>query len=119
MLYPEGMITVTLTIENEEQSRTLPVNLAVVKTTSSYNKILGRLTINALRAICSTYHLSMKFPTSNGVADIRSDLMIARECYLTTLRHAGGSSERLFSHQQQSSVLAVDVLDPPESYFSS
>nr|XP_027088503.1 uncharacterized protein LOC113709849 [Coffea arabica] len=83
---PEGMITLQVTVGVAPRCRTIPVNFAVVKEPSSYNMILGRPTLNALRAVCSTLHLSMKFPTSDGVAEVLGDPEVARACYIATLK---------------------------------
>ena len=48
--------------------------------------ILGRSTHNALRAICSTLHLSMKFLTREEVAEVLGDTKVARACYIATLK---------------------------------
>ncbi|XP_071920768.1 uncharacterized protein [Coffea arabica] len=83
---PEGMITLMVTVGESPKCRTVPVNFAVVKEPSSYNMILGRPTLNALRAVCSTLHLSMKFPTPDGVAEVLGDPEVARACYIATLK---------------------------------
>ncbi|XP_071911752.1 uncharacterized protein [Coffea arabica] len=83
---PEGMITLTVTVGESPRSRTVPVNFAVVKEPSSYNMILERPTLKALRAVCSTLHLSMKFPTPAGVAEVLGDPEVARACYIVTLK---------------------------------
>ncbi|XP_071926285.1 uncharacterized protein [Coffea arabica] len=83
---PEGMITLMVTVGESPKCRTVPVNFAVVKEPSSYNMILGRPTLNALRAVCSTLHLSMKFPTPDGVAEVMGDPEVARACYIATLK---------------------------------
>ncbi|XP_027122264.1 uncharacterized protein [Coffea arabica] len=83
---PEGMITLMVTVEVSPRCRIVPVNFAVVKEPSSYNMILRRPTLNALRAVCSTLHLSMKFPTPAGVAEVLGDPEVARACYIATLK---------------------------------
>ncbi|XP_027103047.2 uncharacterized protein [Coffea arabica] len=83
---PEGMITLMVTVGVSPKCRIVPVNFAVVKEPSSYNMILGRPTLNALRAVCSTLHLSMKFPTPEGVAEVLGDPEVARACYIATLK---------------------------------
>ena len=52
---------------------------------SSYNAIIGRLTLNSWRAATSTYHLSIKFPTKYGIGEVQGDQLAARECYLAML----------------------------------
>ena len=42
------------------------VDFLVVDKPSAYNIILGRPTLNAVKAMVSTYHLAMKFPTPFG-----------------------------------------------------
>nr|XP_027118612.1 uncharacterized protein LOC113735828 [Coffea arabica] len=83
---PEGMITLMVTVGVSPKCRTIPVNFAVVKEPSSYNMILGRPTLNALRTVCSTLHLSMKFPTPEGVAEVLGDPEVTRACYIATLK---------------------------------
>ncbi|XP_027157757.1 uncharacterized protein LOC113759384 [Coffea eugenioides] len=83
---PEGMITLMVTVGVSPKCRTVPVNFAVVKEPSSYNMILGRPTLNALQAVCSTLHLSMKFSTPVGVAEVLGDPEVARTCYIATLK---------------------------------
>ncbi|XP_071900977.1 uncharacterized protein [Coffea arabica] len=83
---PEGMITLMVTVGQAPKCRTIPVSFVVVKQQSSYNMFLGRPALNALRAIPSTLHLSMKFPTPGGITEVHGDPEVARACYLTTLR---------------------------------
>ena len=49
---------------------------------SSYNIIIGRPTLNRLKAITSTYHLLMKFATVKGIAMMLGDQSMARMCYI-------------------------------------
>ncbi|XP_071916284.1 uncharacterized protein [Coffea arabica] len=65
---PEGMITLMVTQQ------------------SPYNVFLGRPALNALRAIPSTLHLSVKFPTPGGIVEVRGDPEVARACYLAILQ---------------------------------
>ncbi|XP_071906051.1 uncharacterized protein [Coffea arabica] len=83
---PEGMITLMVTIGQAPKCRTIPVNFVVVKQQSPYNVFLGRPALNALRAILSTLHLSVKFPTPGGVAEVHGDPEVVRACYLAMLR---------------------------------
>ncbi|XP_041020616.1 uncharacterized protein LOC121262251 [Juglans microcarpa x Juglans regia] len=59
----------------------------VVRTRSAYNEIIGRPTLNALKAITSTYHLKMKFPTCEvhgprRIGEVRGEQVLAKECYV-------------------------------------
>ncbi|XP_074323543.1 uncharacterized protein LOC141660456 [Apium graveolens] len=53
----------------------------VINATSSYNMILGRPTITKLRAIPSTIHLKLKFPTPGGIGELRGDRGTSGKCY--------------------------------------
>ena len=46
------------------------VDFAMVDHPAIYNVIMGTPWLNAMKAIPSTYHLGVKFPTQNGVATI-------------------------------------------------
>ena len=52
---------------------------------SSYNVIIGRPTLNRWKAVTSTYCLKVKFPTDNGVGEVKGDQILARECYQVVL----------------------------------
>lgn len=58
----EGIITLPLTIGNEPVSRTIMINFMIVKISITYNAILGRSNLNALRVVVSTYHLLINVP---------------------------------------------------------
>ena len=54
--------------------------------------ILGRPSLKAVRAIPSTYHMVVKFPTENGVGMAREDQPVARECYVTSMKQKATDS---------------------------
>ncbi|RRT40459.1 hypothetical protein B296_00040634 [Ensete ventricosum] len=70
---PVGATAIPVTFEGEPRSKTLLVSFMVVKLSSAYNAIIGRPTLNRLRAVVSTYHRILKFPTRAGVGEVRSD----------------------------------------------
>ena len=47
--------------------------------------IIGRLTLNRWKAATSTYCLKVKFPTENGIGEVKGDQVLARECYQAVL----------------------------------
>ncbi|XP_075633765.1 uncharacterized protein LOC142606268 [Castanea sativa] len=61
------------------------VNFLVVDCSSSYNAIIGRPTLKNWKAVTSTYHLSVKFPTEYRVGQVQGDQLAARVCYLAML----------------------------------
>uniref|UniRef100_A0A2N9H5N8 Uncharacterized protein n=1 Tax=Fagus sylvatica TaxID=28930 RepID=A0A2N9H5N8_FAGSY len=64
---------------------TKKVDFLVVDCPSAYNVIIGCPTLNRLRAVTSTYHLLVRFPTENGIGEMKGDQAMAKECYLTTV----------------------------------
>ena len=54
----------------------------VVDTPAIYNVIMGTPWINAMKAVPSTYHLGIKFPTPNGTSVIWGCQKQSRLCYL-------------------------------------
>ena len=57
----------------------------VVDYPSSYNVIIGRPTLNKWKSATSTCCLKVKFPTENGIGEVRGDQVLARECYQAVL----------------------------------
>ena len=62
-IFPEGSIELAVSFGEEPTRSTAVSNFMVVKSRSSYNAILGRPTLVAMRAVTSIYHLCLKFPT--------------------------------------------------------
>ncbi|XP_012850149.1 PREDICTED: uncharacterized protein LOC105969924 [Erythranthe guttata] len=81
-----GEISLVLSLGSFPRRATNTVNFLVVKAPSTYNVILGRPSMNLFRAIPSTYHMKLKFPTTNGIGEAVGDQRVARECYANTLR---------------------------------
>lgn len=63
----------------------LSTTFVVVATPSAYNAILRRPSLNSARAVVSTAHLLMKFPTPHGIGEVRANQETARQCYATNL----------------------------------
>lgn len=61
----------------------------VVTSLSLYNMIKGQPMLNNLKAITSTYHLNMKFPTKARVGKIKGEQVLAQECYVQELKTKG------------------------------
>ncbi|KFK22785.1 hypothetical protein AALP_AAs69847U000200 [Arabis alpina] len=59
------------------------VKFLVVDKPAVYNIIMGTPWLFSLRAIASTYHQCVKFPTPTGVHTIRGDQKAARTCFIT------------------------------------
>ena len=67
--------------------KTIKIRYLLVNANTSYNILLGRSSINYLRAIVSTPHLAMKFPYASGdIIIVHVDQKVARECYVASLK---------------------------------
>ena len=80
-----GTITLSVVVGAYPQQITKEVNFLVIDCSSSYNAIIGRPTLNSWKAVTSTYHLFVKFPTDYGVGQVQGDQLTARKCYLAML----------------------------------
>ena len=60
---------------------TKDVTFLVVDCLFAYNAIIGWPTFNSWKAVTSTYHLMIKFPTDYGAGELREDQVAAHECY--------------------------------------
>ena len=75
-----------LTLGDPPCQATTTVRFLIVDAPSAYNMLLGRPSLNAIRAVPSAYHMVIKFPTANGVEMVRGNQRIARECYLASMK---------------------------------
>ncbi|XP_052203091.1 uncharacterized protein LOC127808561 [Diospyros lotus] len=84
-VYSKGIIQLPLTVGKGSRTSRVMLDILVADVPSAYNMILGRSSLNALRAIPSTYHMMMKFPTDSGVGKVQGDLRSTRECYIPSI----------------------------------
>ena len=66
-MIPLGSIQLVLTLGDPPCQATMAVTFLIVDAPSTYNILLGRPSLNSIRAIPSDYHMVIKFPTTNGV----------------------------------------------------
>ena len=84
-MYSWGIVTLMVIAGSYPFQVTNKHNFLVVDSPSSYNVIIGRPTLNRWKAATSTYCLKVKFPTEQGIREIRGDQVLARECYQAVL----------------------------------
>ncbi|XP_018846012.1 uncharacterized protein LOC109009834 [Juglans regia] len=87
-----GIITLSVLIGKAPYTPSTMADFIVVKALSSYNIILGRPTLNSLKAVMSTYHLKMKFSNPMGVREVRGKQMLAQDFYVQELKLQGAGS---------------------------
>nr|XP_023895860.1 uncharacterized protein LOC112007733 [Quercus suber] len=83
--FPLGAVMLSVTLGDYPQQFTKDVTFLVVDCSSAYNAIIGRRTLNSWKAVTSTYHLMIKFPTEYGVRELRGNQVAARECYIAMM----------------------------------
>ena len=83
---PLGSIQLMLTLGDPPCQATTTVIFLIVDAPSAYNMLLGRPSLNNIRAIPSAYHMVVKFPTANGVGMVKGNQRVDRECYSASMK---------------------------------
>ena len=109
-VYLDGFVTLHVTVGNRLKSQTIRVDFLVVDCSSAYNVILGRPTLNKIRAIVSTACLTMKFFSDDGqIATIRANKAAAHRCYNASLEVVKKKKTKV--EDQLPSLLKVMLID--------
>ena len=85
-VYPLGTVTLLIMVGDYPQQTTKDVTFLMVDYSSAYNAIIGHPTLNSWKAMISTYHLMIKFPTKYKIGEVQGDQITARECYIAMLK---------------------------------
>ena len=109
-VYPRGIVTLTVTVGTYPTQLTRQLDFLVVDCPSSYNVIIGRPTLNKWKAATSTYCLKVKFPTDNGVGEVKGDQVLARECYQAILA-AQENHTWVIEEKDEDKVEALEVVE--------
>ncbi|KAL0400425.1 UNVERIFIED_CONTAM: hypothetical protein Sradi_2385800 [Sesamum radiatum] len=90
-----GTIDLLISIGEEPKKKTMMVKFLVVDTPFAYNVILGCPGLNLFKAVVSSFHLKMKFPTAHGIGEVKCDQKDARRyCNLSI---ENGTKERMYN----------------------
>ena len=82
---PSGVVSLMIEASTcPKQVRAL-VKFLVVDCPLVYNVIIGRPTLNKLRAVTLTYHLLIRLPMEHGIGELKGDQATVREYYFTSL----------------------------------
>ena len=85
------------------EGKEVMVTFIVVRSFSPYIAILGRPWIHAMKAILSTLHVKVKFPTEHGVAMVRGNQQVARQYLVAAVRWKGEQVEQKETTERASS----------------
>jgi hypothetical protein len=80
------VISLPITCGASPRDSTIIADFLVIDQPSAYNAIIGRPALKQLRAITSTYHLMMKFPTKNGIGELKENQPVVKRCYNISLK---------------------------------
>ena len=80
---PKGQIRLTIKTDSE----IMEVDFIVVDSYSPYTAIVARSWLHALRAISSTLHQKVKYPSEGLVKEILGNQSIARQCMVAVILH--------------------------------
>ena len=109
-LYPNGIVTLTVTVGAYPKQLTRQLDFLVVDCPSSYHVIIGRPTLNRWKSATSTYCLKVKFPTENGVSEVKVDQVLARECYQAVLA-AKENHTWMIEEKEKDKVEALEIVE--------
>jgi len=86
-----GHLELRTTFTDGTASRTKNIRYLIANAPSAYNVLLGKPTLNKLRAISSTRHMKMKLPDFGGkVITVKSDQKEAKRFYENNLKTKRG-----------------------------
>ena len=83
---PLGSIQLVLTLGDSPCQVTTTVRFLIVDAPYAYNMLLGRPSLNAIKAIPFAYHMMIKFSTTSGVGMVLGDQRVAKECYSASVK---------------------------------
>ena len=70
---------------------TRPINLdiefLVVDVPSLYTAIMGRRWLHKLKAVPSSLHQKLRFPTDFGIMEIKGDQVASKQCIMPAIKH--------------------------------
>ena len=88
LVIPLGVISLPMTLEEYPRQSCVMADFLVIDQPSAFNVVLWRPSLRELRAITSIHHLLMKFPTRQGVGEVKGDQQESRQCYHQAVKAA-------------------------------
>lgn len=105
-----GRIILPFTVGEYPKTMTVMAEFLVVDCPSTFNTLLGRLSLKALKVATLIYHLVMKFATPEGVGMVKGSQHYARKCYNATIKIVNKAKQPL-----PQTMMVVKLNDPPDS----
>ena len=85
------------------EGKEVMVTFIVVRSFSPYTAILGRPWIHTMKAVPSTLHVKVEFPTEHGVAVVQGNQQVARQCLVAAVKWKGKQVEQKETTERASS----------------
>ncbi|XP_024015916.1 uncharacterized protein LOC112089172 [Eutrema salsugineum] len=79
-----------------------------------YNANLGTPWLHAMKAVASTYHQCLKFPTPDGVYTLRGNQAVARSCYINECRLHSANQACVISSLGPTDKLVIQQTKPKQ-----
>ena len=83
VIIPKGQIRLPV----QTGSETVEVDFIVVDAYSPYTAIVARPWLHILRAVSSTLHQKIKYPSKGQIEEILGDQTMARQCMVAAIQH--------------------------------
>ena len=83
VIIPKGQIRLPV----QTGSETVEVDFIVVDAYSPYTAIVARPWLHTLRAVSSTLHQKIKYPSGGQIEEILGDQTMARQCMVAAIQH--------------------------------
>ena len=102
--------------------KSFTIRYLIVDVDASYFALIGKKTLNELRATISTPHLKMKFPTLTGeIVTVKANQKKAWQCYAESLKVAPYPSTRKSARPHPTTgddtqVMSVDKGSPGQAW---
>ncbi|KAK4403031.1 hypothetical protein Sango_1043800 [Sesamum angolense] len=114
VVHPRGMVSLPLTLGTTPLRKTCLLKFLVVDIPSAYNVILERPTLNAFRAIISTYHKKIKFPVIEEVGEAQANALQARKYYFEAIKRGKKIRTEEPAETEHSNVQGKDPVHSPK-----
>ena len=83
VVIPKGYIRLPIQVGSE----VVEVDFIVMDAYSPYTAIIAKPWLHALRAISSTLHLKVKYPSGDQVGELVGSQSMARQCLVVAIMH--------------------------------